>query len=354
MTMKVTPDLQIPGKGRSMTAKVTQIKPVITGGPDETRFIGSYTSSGIEENDPDLLSLYLKQIARYPLLNAEDERNLGIEMEMHTQNINEFKKQLSAGKINFKEYAFGVGKEEERLKRCKNRMINSNLRLVVSIAKKYQHRGMNLLDLIDEGNIGLIEAVERFDFEKGYRFSTYGTWWIRQSIIKSLADKGRVIRIPIHMLNSIRKVFYTAKQMTQDFGRDPTSLELAEYLAMPQDKVEEIMRLSQDTASLDITVDEDNVTKLSDLLCDDHTAAPFDVVFNLTLQGTLDKVLGQLKDREQRIIKLRFGLVGEGPCTLEKTGQILGLTRERVRQIQEKALQKLRKSVEIKELSDVV
>ncbi|MCL1818923.1 MAG: sigma-70 family RNA polymerase sigma factor, partial [Spirochaetaceae bacterium] len=192
-----------------------------------------------------------------------------------------------------------------------------------------------------------------FDYTKGCRFSTYGTWWIRQAIIKSLADKGRVIRIPIHMLNTIKKCYFVAKHLTQELGRDPNSEELSEYMNIPSNKVEDILKLSQETASLDTTVDEENMTSLSDLIKDEASCEPFEEVFHMTLQSTLGKVLLQLSDREKKIIQLRFGLDGEGPFTLEETGKMLGITRERVRQIQEKAMSKLRSVTRIRDYHDI-
>jgi RNA polymerase primary sigma factor len=303
-----------------------------------------------KETDP--LALYLKQISRYPLLTAEDEIRIGEVIQTLRARLKGEGAQAGAEVAGPPSPAI-EGPERERMDRelvaAKNRMITSNLRLVVSIAKNYQHRGLSLLDLIDEGNIGLIEAVERFDYTRGCRFSTYGTWWIRQAIIKSLADKGRVIRIPIHMLNTIKKCYFVAKQLTQDLGRDPKLEELAEKLGMEPKRVKEIMKLSQETASLDTTVDEDNVTHLSDLIKDDSVVEPFEEVFSMTLQDTLGDVLKNLSQREITIIKLRFGLNGEGPRTLEETGKLLGITRERVRQIQEKAIQKLK---ELQQLSE--
>lgn len=297
-----------------------------------------YDCQGSHETD--LLALYLKQIANYPLLKMEEEKAIGENIQSMRAELQALKSAEAAYESDL--FAAMYAEKEEGLRQCKNRMINANLRLVVSIAKKFQHRGLSLLDLIDEGNIGLIEAVERFDYTKGCRFSTYGTWWIRQAIIKSLADKGRVIRIPIHMLNTIKKCYYVAKHLTQELGRDPDANELSEYLDLPPEKIVEIMKLSQETASLDTTVDEESMTSLADLIMDQNSAEPFEMVFQLTLQDTLDEVLRQLSDREMKIIQLRFGLAGEGPFTLEETGKYLGITRERVRQIQEKAMKKLR------------
>lgn len=303
------------------------------------------TNQGAKKNHPskdaDPLALYLKQISRYPLLDLEDEQEIGQKIQHVKLSIVSLKEAYvdrPADPAFLRESA----KLEAALRDLKNRMITANLRLVVSIAKNYQHRGLGLLDLIDEGNIGLIEAVERFDYTRGCRFSTYGTWWIRQAIIKSLADKGRIIRIPIHMLNTISKCFFVAKQLTQDLGRDPSPEELSEYLQIPPDRIREIMSLSQETTSLDTTVDDDNNTRLSDLISDESLIEPFELVFTATLQDTMDDVLSQLTDREMKIIKLRFGLTDRGPLTLEETGKLLGITRERVRQIQGKAISKLR------------
>jgi RNA polymerase primary sigma factor len=300
-----------------------------------------------KETDP--LALYLKQISRYALLTGEEELQIGEQIQRDRASITALHAAYEAGTFPEEDYEREKARCDRELIATKNRMISSNLRLVVSIAKNYQHRGLSLLDLIDEGNIGLIEAVERFDYTRGCRFSTYGTWWIRQAIIKSLADKGRVIRIPIHMLNTIKKCYFVAKQLTQELGRDPNPDELADKLGMDPRKVKEIMKLSQETASLDTTVDEDNVTHLSDLIKDENVAEPFEEVFSMALQDTLSSVLKNLSQREITIIQLRYGLNGEGPRTLEETGKLLGITRERVRQIQEKAIQKLK---ELQELSE--
>jgi RNA polymerase primary sigma factor len=300
-----------------------------------------------KETDP--LALYFKQISKYPLLTVQDESFIGEQIVLFRQKL-KFLVEEYSGREEETGYKIDHKALEDKLFFYKNKMINSNLRLVVSIAKNYQHRGLSLLDLIDEGNIGLIGAVERFDYTRGCRFSTYGTWWIRQAIIKSIADKGRVIRIPIHMLNTIKKCYFVAKQLTQDLGRDPSDKELSDYLGLPVSKVKEIVKLSQETTSLDTIVDDGNLTRLADLIKDENMAEPFEQAFSATLQDTLKHILSRLSEREMRIIKLRFGLDGELPLTLEETGRILGITRERVRQIQEKATFKLRNLREISEL----
>jgi len=306
----------------------------------------------IGESDP--LSLYLKQISRYPLLAAEEERVLAEKIAKTRESLESLSEKCRPASSPATELKNQKHFLEIKLANLKNRMINSNLRLVVAIAKKYQYRGLSLLDLIDEGNIGLIEAVGRFDYKRGCRFTTYGTWWIRQAIIKSLADQGRVIRIPIHMLNTIKKCYYVARYLTQELGHDPTNDELAEFMHLKPAKIEDIMKLSRDTISLDSPVDEEQVTRLSDMISDELTRKPFEVAFTIALQDTLERVLSRLNKREVRIIKLRFGLTGEGPYTLEETGRTLGITRERVRQIQEKAISKLRHVKQVKELKDFI
>jgi len=307
----------------------------------------------LDSSESDPLAMYLKQISRFSLLTVSQEQEIGEKIQKAKAEM-----RLLLGGVDIQSLSedlrFPLRQKETLLLALKNRMINANLRLVVSIAKKYQHRGLSLLDLIDEGNIGLIEAVERFDYTKGCRFSTYGTWWIRQAIIKSLADKGRVIRIPIHMLNTIKKCYFVAKHLTQELGRDPSNEELADYMNLSEGKIKEILKISQETASLDGTVDEESVTRLSDLIRDETIQEPFENVFSLTLQDTLGSVLHQLSDREMRILQLRFGLAGVGPLTLEETGKMLGITRERVRQIQEKAITKLRGLKMVRELKEFV
>lgn len=294
-------------------------------------------------NEIDPLALYLKQISKYKLLTPKEEQEVAT-------NIQEIKKQLTElqtedsvdenvlNKIEFL---------EQELKRQKNRMVHANLRLVVSVAKTYQHRGLGLIDLIDEGNIGLLEAVDRFSPEYNCRFSTYGIWWIRQAIIKSLADKGRMIRVPVHMLNTINKCFLIAKMLTQELGREPTAQEISNYTGEKVEKIEEYLSLVQDTTSLDTNVDDGSPTELGDLLTDENSEIPIENVFSTMLSKTISHVLEDFTDREMAIIKMRFGLNGKSPMTLTETGRMLGITRERVRQIQRKMLEKLKENEEL-------
>jgi RNA polymerase primary sigma factor len=290
----------------------------------------------------DLLALYIRQIALYPLLTGADEQEIGGNLQGCRTELEGLEKKAAALRVSRRAYLRRKAELEHEIAHQKNRLILGNLRLVVSVAKKYQHRGVSLLDLVDEGNIGLIEAVERFDYRKGCRFSTYGTWWIKQAVIKALAENGKAIKIPIHLLNTIKKCFAIARQLTQELGREPTNAEIADYLRLPKARVEELIALSWDPTSLDTPVAGENPTRLADLIRDDASAKPFEAAFAMALQDTIAMVLDRLSEREMRIIKLRFGLDGEGPFTLEETGKILGITRERVRQIQERAIVKLK------------
>lgn len=300
------------------------------------------------------LSVYLKQISSFPLLSKEEELAIGERIKESKNAITSLDAAFHEGRIGKEQYIQQRCQYEVELKINRDRMINGNLRLVVSIAKRYQHRGLSLLDLIEEGNIGLIEAVERFDYTRGCKFSTYGTWWIQQAVIKALADKGRTIRVPVHVLNTLRKCFSVSKFLTQEFGRDPRYEEIATYLGIESNRVKDVMRFSSETTSLDITVDDENVTSLSDLICNDEYREPFDSVFFSTLKDIFSKILSCLDEREEEVIKLRFGLGEEGPLTLEEIGKLLGITRERVRQIQNKALSKLKVTSRMVDLHELI
>jgi RNA polymerase primary sigma factor len=293
-----------------------------------------------DEDDP--LAVYLKQIKRISLLTAEEEKKCYIEIRYYRDKLNILEQNLNTRKVAKEEYDGEKKKWEGKIVEVKNRIITANLRLVVSIAKKYQHRGLSLIDLIDEGNIGLIEAVDRFDYTKGFKFSTYSTWWIRQSIIKAIANKGRLIRVPIHMLNTIKKCYFVTKQLTQKYGREPTAAEISKKLGVPEEKVLKILHIAQEPGSLEVPVNPDSTSELGDLIVDIDSQSHEDAVFFMALQELIKQVLDKLSKREKKIIELRFGLDGEGPYTLEETGKIIGITRERVRQIQNNAIRKLK------------
>ena len=295
-------------------------------------------------NDVDPLAIYLKQISRYALLSPQEELQLAENIQGLKAKIRGLGDQLAASPDRELELSAEIERLQEALRIEKNKMVHANLRLVVSVAKKYQHRGLALIDLIDEGNIGLLEAVDRFEASRNCRFSTYGIWWIRQAIFKGIADKGRIIRMPVHMLNTINKCFMIAKQLTQEYGREPTCVELSEYIGETPEKIEEYMKLAQETSSLDTTIDESSPSVLGDLLTTDDDEQQMENVFSAMLSETIDTVLREFSEREMAIIKLRFGLDGRTPMTLSETGRVLGITRERVRQIQEKMLEKLKES----------
>ena len=280
-------------------------------------------------NDP--VKMYLKEIGRVPLLKADEEVLIA--------------KRIEKG-INNPDDAAAVQDGVD----AKNELISANLRLVVAIAKKYTGRGMLFLDLIQEGNMGLIKAVDKFDYTKGFKFSTYATWWIRQAITRAIADQARTIRIPVHMVETINKLTRVQRQLVQDLGREPTTEELAEAMGMEVSKIREIQKISQDPISIDKPVGEEEDSHLVDFISNDELAAPEEEVARILLKEDLIQALNGLTDRERRVIELRFGLKDGVPMTLEQVGKKLGVTRERIRQIEAKAIRKLNRSPKSKKL----
>ncbi|MGI6089049.1 RNA polymerase sigma factor RpoD [Bilifractor porci] len=274
---------------------------------------------GISIEDP--VRMYLKEIGKVPLLTAEEEIELAKRMEQ--------------------------GDEE-----AKKRLAEANLRLVVSIAKRYVGRGMLFLDLIQEGNLGLIKAVEKFDYRKGYKFSTYATWWIRQAITRAIADQARTIRIPVHMVETINKEIRVSRQLLQELGREPTPEEIAEEMNISVDRVREILKISQEPVSLETPIGEEEDSHLGDFIQDDNVPAPADAAANTMLKEQLEEVLGTLTEREQKVLRLRFGLDDGRARTLEEVGKEFNVTRERIRQIEAKALRKLRHPSRSRKLKD--
>ena len=272
-------------------------------------------------NIEDPVRMYLKEIGKVPLLTAEEEIELAKRME--------------------------EGDEE-----AKKRLAEANLRLVVSIAKRYVGRGMLFLDLIQEGNLGLIKAVEKFDYRKGFKFSTYATWWIRQAITRAIADQARTIRIPVHMVETINKLVRVSRQLLQELGREPTPEEIAEKMDIPVERVREIIKISQEPVSLETPIGEEEDSHLGDFIQDDNVPVPAEAAAFTLLKEQLDEVLGTLTEREQKVLRLRFGLKDGRARTLEEVGKEFNVTRERIRQIEAKALRKLRHPSRSRKLKD--
>ena len=274
---------------------------------------------GVSIDDP--VRMYLKEIGKVPLLTAEEEIELAKKMEQGDQE-------------------------------AKKRLAEANLRLVFSIAKRYVGRGMLFLDLIQEGNLGLIKAVEKFDYRKGYKFSTYATWWIRQAITRAIADQARTIRIPVHMVETINKLIRVSRQLLQELGREPTPEEIAEEMDMPVERVREILKISQEPVSLETPIGEEEDSHLGDFIQDDNVPVPADAATFTLLKEQLDEVLSTLTEREQKVLILRFGLEDGRARTLEEVGKEFNVTRERIRQIEAKALRKLRHPSRSRKLKD--
>ncbi|NLW24552.1 MAG: RNA polymerase sigma factor RpoD [Clostridia bacterium] len=287
--------------------------------PEEEVEIDLSVPEGVGIDDP--VRMYLKEIGRVPLLTAEEEIELAKRMEQ--------------------------GDEE-----AKRRLCEANLRLVVSIAKRYVGRGMLFLDLIQEGNLGLIKAVEKFDFRKGFKFSTYATWWIRQAITRAIADQARTIRIPVHMVETINKLIRVSRQLLQELGREPTPEEIAQEIDIPVERVREIMKIAQEPVSLETPIGEEEDSHLGDFIEDEDAPAPAEAASYILLKEQLEGVLDTLTPREEKVLRLRFGLDDGRSRTLEEVGQEFGVTRERIRQIEAKALRKLRHPSRSRKLKD--
>ncbi|NLT73174.1 MAG: sigma-70 family RNA polymerase sigma factor [Chloroflexi bacterium] len=297
----------------------------------------------------DTISLYLKEMARVPLLTAEQEVSLSRDYEIGREAKEKMESQADVLSEDDKDELYRLVQRGEG---ARSHMIRANTRLVVSIAKRYLGQGVPFLDLIQEGNLGLIKAVEKFDYHRGHRFSTYATWWIRQSITRALADQGRVIRLPVHLSDRIRKVYQVAQQLEQDWGRQPTPEEIAEELGLPAQKVQWMLKVSQRPLSLEKPVGEEEDSELGSFIPDREAPTPSDTAYHSMLQDKLDDVLTTLSPREARILQLRFGLQDGRSYTLEEVGRKFGLTRERIRQIEHEALDRLRHPSRSRQLRD--
>lgn len=313
---------------------------------------------GVSVEDP--VRMYLKEIGKVPLLSADEEIELAQKMEagsVAVEKIPLLKERLAeTGDEQEKEEIQAEIKalqlDVDRGSDAKKRLAEANLRLVVSIAKRYVGRGMLFLDLIQEGNLGLIKAVEKFDYRKGYKFSTYATWWIRQAITRAIADQARTIRIPVHMVETINKLICVSRQLLQELGREPTPEEIAEEMKMPVERVREILKISQEPVSLETPIGEEEDSHLGDFIKDDNVPVPADAATFTLLKEQLEEVLGTLTEREQKVLTLRFGLEDGRARTLEEVGKEFNVTRERIRQIEAKALRKLRHPSRSRKLKD--
>ena len=312
---------------------------------------------GVSVEDP--VRMYLKEIGKVPLLSADEEIELAQNMEdgaVAIEKINVLKGRLDGAseeeKAEIKEEIKILQRDVDKGADAKKRLAEANLRLVVSIAKRYVGRGMLFLDLIQEGNLGLIKAVEKFDYKKGYKFSTYATWWIRQAITRAIADQARTIRIPVHMVETINKLIRVSRQLLQELGREPSPEEIAKEMNMPVERVREILKISQEPVSLETPIGEEEDSHLGDFIKDDNVPVPADAAAFTLLKEQLEEVLGTLTEREQKVLTLRFGLEDGRARTLEEVGKEFNVTRERIRQIEAKALRKLRHPSRSRKLKD--
>ena len=300
----------------------------------------------------DPVRMYLKEIGKVNLLSSDEEIELAQAMDAGNAAKEQLAELQAAGEEIPAEVQAELDKAIKKGERAKQRLAEANLRLVVSIAKRYVGRGMQFLDLIQEGNLGLIKAVEKFDYTKGYKFSTYATWWIRQAITRAIADQARTIRIPVHMVETINKVIRVSRQLLQELGHDPTPEEIAEEMSMPVERVREILKIAQEPVSLETPIGEEEDSHLGDFIPDDEAPVPAEAASHALLKEQLASVLKSLTPREEKVLRLRFGLEDGRPRTLEEVGKEFQVTRERIRQIEAKALRKLRHPSRSKRLRD--
>jgi RNA polymerase primary sigma factor len=292
---------------------------------------------GLREIAEDTLRVYLAEASRVPLLTAAEEVTLAKAIEIGR----EAKRRLASRHLSPREVQ-ALRRIVSEGERARHRLVESNLRLVVSIARKYVGRGLALLDLIQEGNIGLMRAIEKFDWRRGFKLSTYATWWIRQAISRAVADQARTIRLPVHLVDTLSQINQAERRLTSEFGRPPTEEEIAESLELPLERVQSIRRYAQPPASLDKVVGDEEGSALGDLVPDDRQESPFAATSSIMLKDALHDVIGQLSPRERAVLDLRYGLTDDHPRTLEEVGKELGVTRERIRQIEAHAIRKLR------------
>ncbi|MBC2890196.1 RNA polymerase sigma factor RpoD [Gordonibacter massiliensis (ex Traore et al. 2017)] len=308
--------------------------------------------AGVTMLTGDPVRMYLKEIGKVPLLTAAEEIDLAMKIEAGMAAMEELDRAEDEGVELDRREKRRLGRIEQVGLDAKQQLIEANLRLVVSIAKRYVGRGMLFLDLIQEGNLGLIRAVEKFDYTKGFKFSTYATWWIRQAITRAIADQARTIRIPVHMVETINKLVRIQRQLLQELGREPTPEEIGKEMGLPAERVREIQKISQEPVSLETPIGEEEDSQLGDFIEDDAAVVPPDAASFSMLQEQLSKVLDGLAERERKVISLRFGLEDGHPRTLEEVGREFGVTRERIRQIESKTLAKLRHPSRSSKLKD--
>ena len=304
---------------------------------------------GIDTDDP--VRMYLKEIGKVPLLSADEEIEFAKKMEIGEEAK---RKLLEKGDNISDRERKSLEKKILEGENSKKKLSEANLRLVVSIAKRYVGRGLLFLDLIQEGNLGLIKAVEKFDYSKGYKFSTYATWWIRQAITRAIADQARTIRIPVHMVETINKLIRVSRQLLQEYGREPTPEEIADYMKMDVARVREILKISQEPVSLETPIGEEEDSHLGDFIPDENVPIPVEAATQTLLKEQLDEVLGTLTEREERVLRFRFGFDDGKARTLEEVGKEFNVTRERIRQIEAKALRKLRQRSRSGKLRDYI